>query len=97
MKRFIIGSLAALGLLGAIASPAALAQDRIDDGPSAEAIVFDLAIARPAGLVGTIVGAVVLVVALPFTITIGAPPADAAQALVVDPFAFTFTRPLGED
>lgn len=93
MKRLFLAATVSISML---ASPAAFAQDSFDESPSAEAMVFDLAIARPVGLVTTIVGAAIFVVALPISITMGQPPTAAAKRLVLEPFAFTFTRPLGD-
>lgn len=93
MKRFFLAATTAAVLL---ATPVAIAGDSLDGKPSSEAMIFDLAIARPIGLVGTIAGAAIFVIALPISITIGAPPAAAAKRLVVEPFNWTFTRPLGE-
>ena len=93
MKRLFLGAAASIAIL---AAPLVSADDPFEDRPSAEAIVFDLAIARPVGLVSTIVGAVIFVIALPVSITIGQPPSAAAKRLVLEPFAFTFTRPLGD-
>lgn len=66
----------------------------IQDG-SAAAIVVDAFILRPAGFIGTVLGAVTFVVTLPFsapTRTVD----NTAKKLVVEPAQFTFTRPLGQ-
>ena len=66
----------------------------IDEVPSAEAMTFDLFIVRPLGLVGTVAGVAVYVVALPInllTFNLAAP----ARRLIVQPAKFTFTRALG--
>ncbi len=58
-------------------------------------IVADVLIARPVGLVSIVFGTAMYIVALPFSI-----PSDsverAGQLLVVEPFKFTFQRPLGD-
>jgi hypothetical protein len=62
---------------------------------SAAAIVVDAFILRPAGFIGTVMGAVTFVVTLPFsapTRTVD----NTAKKLVVEPAKFTFTRPLGQ-
>lgn len=64
--------------------------------PSTDATAADLLIARPGGLVATVLGAAVFVVGLPFTLINGSA-GQAAQQLVVQPAQYTFTRPLGED
>lgn len=58
-------------------------------------IVGDVLIARPAGLVSIVLGSVIYVVALPFSIPSGSVD-KAGQLLVVDPFKYTFARPLGD-
>jgi hypothetical protein len=59
------------------------------------AIVADVLIARPVGLVSIVFGSVMYIVALPFSI-----PSDsvdkAGKLLVADPFKYTFSRPLGD-
>ena len=62
---------------------------------SAEAMVADVIIARPIGLVSTVVGSAVYVVSLPFSLLGGNEP-QAREKLVKEPGAFTFKRPLGE-
>lgn len=55
----------------------------------------DLLLVRPLGLVGTVIGAGLFVVALPFTIPSGSV-GDAAHEMVARPFEYTFSRPLGD-
>jgi hypothetical protein len=62
---------------------------------SAEAMVADVIVARPVGLVATVVGSVVYVVSLPFSL-LGGNEKQAREKLVKEPTAFTFKRPLGE-
>jgi hypothetical protein len=63
--------------------------------PSGSSMLVDIVIARPLGLVATVVGAVAWVVSLPFSLPSGSAD-EAAQALISDPAAYTFKRPLGE-
>jgi len=49
---------------------------------------------RPLGIAATVLGAVSFVVALPFAAITGTAE-DAADALVVAPYKFTFERPMG--
>jgi hypothetical protein len=58
-------------------------------------VIGDLAIARPLGIVSTVAGSAVFVVALPFALTSGSVK-NTADILVGEPFRFTFTRPLGD-
>lgn len=92
LKRTVAFLLAAL-MLALACSPAQAAT--MEEEPSSTAIVFDVLITRPLGLVATAVGAGVFIVGLPFTIptrSVGV----AADKLIVDPLRFTFRRPVGE-
>ncbi|MEM7402119.1 MAG: hypothetical protein AAF304_09250 [Pseudomonadota bacterium] len=62
---------------------------------SAESMVADVVIARPIGLVTTVVGSAVYVVSLPFSL-LGGNEKQAREKLVNEPAVFTFKRPLGE-
>ena len=58
-------------------------------------IVADVLIARPVGLVSIVFGTVMYIVALPFSIPSGSVE-KTGKLLVVDPFKYTFCRPLGD-
>ena len=66
-----------------------------DDEISGAFMTADLILARPLGIVATVLGCAVFVVSLPFS-ALGGNTKQAAQKLVKEPAAFTFTRPLGE-
>jgi hypothetical protein len=57
--------------------------------------VGDLVLARPGGLVALAIGSAAFIVALPFAATSGSIK-QAADTLVMGPFNFTFTRPVGD-
>jgi hypothetical protein len=92
-------SLLAITVAGIVLLSTALVQAQetttdLQDG-SAAAIVVDAIFLRPAGFIGTVIGAVTFVVTLPFsapTHTVD----NTAKKLVVEPAQFTFTRPLGQ-
>jgi hypothetical protein len=63
--------------------------------PTGEAMAGDLMAARPLGLVATILGTATFLAALPFTILSGSV-GSSAKVLIVEPFQYTFTRPLGQ-
>ncbi len=65
-----------------------------EDEPTAMAMAGDLLIARPGGLVLTVVGAAAFVVSLPFSAA-GGNVGKAADQLVVGPAKTTFLRCLG--
>ena len=83
--------LLALALTCLISVPAVAAPE---DGPTAQAAVADILVARPLGVVVTAVGAVLFVVSLPFS-AIGGNVGEAAKLLVVRPARETFVRCLG--
>jgi hypothetical protein len=65
------------------------------DDVSAEAMVADGLLLRPGGVIATLLGTVVFVVTLPFSIPTKSVD-KAAQKLIVDPAKYTFVRPLGQ-
>jgi len=69
---------------------AAIPQERA----GAFAMVIDVPI-RVVGLGLALIGSAFFVVALPFALTSGST-GDAWEVLVIEPFKFTFTRPLGK-
>ena len=74
----------------------ALAQEKtLDEENSGALMTADLILARPLGIVATVLGYAVFVVSLPFS-ALGGNTKQAAQKLVKEPASFTFTRPLGE-
>jgi len=65
-----------------------------EERPGAFAMVIDVPI-RVVGLGLALIGSAFFVVALPFALTSGST-GDAWDVLVIEPFEFTFTRPLGK-
>ncbi len=68
---------------------------RRGDDVSAETILVDGLLLRPAGMLATLVGSAAFVITLPFSIPTRSVD-KAAQKLVVDPARYTFVRPLGQ-
>ena len=66
----------------------------IDESPNEFAMVGDLFVARPIGLVMTVGGAAVWVLSLPFTLMAGHA-GEAAETLMLGPAQATFVRCLG--
>ncbi|GAO36891.1 hypothetical protein SCT_2306 [Sulfuricella sp. T08] len=64
-------------------------------GDKATDMVVDLVVVRPLGLAATVIGTVMTVVALPFTLPSGSVESSARE-LIVRPAEYTFNRPLGE-
>lgn len=82
-------------LVGCLMMPQiVLAQQAVDESPNEWAMVGDLLVARPIGLVLTVGGAAVFLVSLPFTLLAGSA-GEAADTLVAGPVETTFMRCLG--
>jgi hypothetical protein len=81
----------------AITAPApALAYESGTESGDDAAIILDLAVLRPVGLVATVAGFAIFVCSLPIslpTLSVG----KAFNALVVNPAKYTFTRKLGDE
>lgn len=93
ITKTLVPVVAAAALLSG--APAQAYDQVIDDTPSGEAMVFDLFIARPLGLAGTVAGTAVYFVALPINLlTFNL--ADPARRLIIEPAKFTFVRDLGD-
>ena len=90
MKKMVIAALVVVTLIST--SVPALAEG---GATVASAMVVDVIIGRPAGIVTTILGSAVFVLALPFAALSGSVE-PVVQTLVVDPFKWTFTRPVGD-
>ena len=86
--------------LAAFTASAQQYEEVITGTPSAGAMAFDLVVVRPVSLVATVLGFGLWVVQLPLNgieaAATGEWPPEAGEKLVVEPFAYTFTRPLGE-
>ncbi len=82
-------------LIACLMLPQALwAQSAIDEKPNEWAMVGDLLVARPVGLVMTAGGTAVWLVSLPFTLLAGHA-GEAAEKLIIGPGETTFMRCLG--
>ncbi len=62
---------------------------------SGGAMVADIFLLRPAGLIATAFGLAAFIISLPFSLPTGTT-GTAAQKLIVDPAKYTFVRPLGD-
>ena len=84
----------ALGSLSVTTAASAAESWNFDTKPTTGYIILDLFVMRPLTLVGTVAGATTFVVSLPFT-ALGDNIEETAETLVVEPFQYTFLRPLG--
>lgn len=64
--------------------------------PQATIVILDGLIGRPLGLAATAVGTATFIATLPFSAASG-DVGRAAQGMIVEPAAWTFTRPMGKD
>ena len=94
MGRRLICGMLALALV-VVPLPACAQQEGTVSGDRATDMVVDAVVIRPLGLVTTVIGTVLTVVALPFTIPSGSVEASARE-LIVKPAEYTFKRPLGD-
>ena len=63
--------------------------------PESTSVFFDIFILRPAGVLACAGGLIGTVVALPFMLIPNSEP-TVVKTLVVEPFAYTFVRPIGK-
>ncbi len=64
------------------------------EGPHGGDMFGDLFIVRPATAGVTVLGTAIWIVSLPFTL-VGGNAGEAGKTLIVEPFSYTFSRPLG--
>jgi uncharacterized membrane protein YfcA len=62
--------------------------------PDGEKMLWDSLVMRPAGLITCLLGIGGFIVALPFALT-SQTQTQAYDSLVVEPFSYTFSRPMG--
>ncbi len=84
------------GPLGPSGSSAVTQEETARKEPSAEKIAADILLARPLGFAALVVGTVLSLIALPFSLLGGYDHKEVHQKLVVEPAKFTFTRPMGD-
>ena len=83
-------------LLAPALASTALAEEYFEkEDPSGGMMLADFIFVRPIGIAATAIGSIFYVVSLPFSL-LGENPGEAGIALVKEPAAYTFRRPLGE-
>ena len=95
MKKNLIAAATAVFFLSSSSLVSAQNQTEPVTGERGSDMAADLVLVRPLGIVGSLLGAVGFVVALPFTIPSGTV-GEAGRAMVVNPLEYTFNRPLGD-
>lgn len=86
--------LTAVTLSFTLVAPQITMAQEVQEEPSALAMAGDAIVARPLGVVFTVVGAALFVVTLPFS-ALGGNVGEAGKELVVGPAEATFVRCLG--
>lgn len=95
MKKMIT-SLSLAVFLAVSVPTVALANEQGTESGDDVAIIFDLVVLRPVGLVATVAGTLIFVGSLPISLSTWSIP-KAFRALVKRPAVYTFVRTLGED
>jgi hypothetical protein len=88
-------ALVALSCVALVAGSTPALAENIATSDDGAAMLGDLFIVRPISLVGSILGAAVWIVTLPFTLTTQSTD-EAARELLGKPLEYTFNRPLGD-
>jgi hypothetical protein len=91
-----LAAAAALALASSLAQAQAQGLESVDETPSAAAMAFDFVVVRPLSLVATVGGIALFVAQLPLALIAGDSPSEPARRFIVEPAAYTFTRPLGQ-
>ena len=95
-KKRLIAVIFLLAVLLTPLTPRASFSSEFQNEPTGSQIAIDIVLLRPLGLTATVLGSGIFIIGLPFTIptsTVGL----SAQKLIVEPFRFTFARPIGSD
>jgi hypothetical protein len=86
----------ALGVMLGILPGYVAAYDDVREHPaSANLMIVDALVMRPATFGATLLGSVAFVISLPFSAT-GGNVAEAREKLIMEPWRYTFHRPLGK-
>jgi hypothetical protein len=95
LRKLTVSLVLALFLASVLPPAPALANETGTEDNDDVAIVFDLVVTRPLGLVATVAGTAIFIVALPFSVPTGSVE-KTFNALVKQPFRYTFVREMGE-
>jgi len=93
--RALILALVTVALVGNVAAAEMADSARYRKEATDSAMMGDIFFLRPLGLLATGLGAVTLVISLPFTIPTSTT-GEATEKFVKAPFRFTFQRPFGQ-
>lgn len=94
LKKWIVAMVVLTVLASFLGVPSMVwAEEEAD--PTGPEIIVDLAVARPLGFAGFVLGTSVFIASFPFAVAVGRVD-DTADALVAEPYKFTFVRDLGK-
>ena len=93
--RALILAVVTVALVGNVAAAEMVDSARYRKEATDSAMLGDIFFLRPLGLLATGLGAVTLVISLPFTIPTSTT-GEATEKFVKAPFRFTFQRPFGQ-
>ena len=93
-KRLIILSIILCFMLSIVSSGVA-GESTESNNMNSDLMMFDMVLARPAGLISIGVGTTLFVLSLPFTLC-SRNVKHTAHKLIMEPINYTFTRPLGQ-
>ncbi len=68
---------------------------KMTDSDEGDSVFYDVIILRPAGLIACVAGLAASIIALPFSLPSGSQD-KVFKFLIVDPFEYTFKRPVGK-
>jgi len=74
---------------------AVLAQEEAEDVDMSGKMAVDILLARPIGIISTVLGTALFIVSLPFSV-LGGNTKQAYKNLIAKPAKYTFKRPLGD-
>ena len=95
LKSWVVFGVIAALIAGPFAT-STLAKEYFEtNDPGGGAMMYDMVVVRPIGIVATAVGSVFWLISLPFSAS-GDNVDAATEKLVKEPAAYTFDRPLGE-
>ncbi len=83
-----------IAFLLVVAAVVCVSAPAFGSGEDDAAVLADVIFVRPVGLAAVVVGTALFIVALPFSIPSGSVE-HTAQVLIVEPFNYTFLRPIG--
>lgn len=98
MKKAVFAAMLAFFVMGLVAplwAQSGLTYEVRPEEPSGDAMLADVVFARPVGFAALVLGTAASIVGLPFAL-MSCQTGKMYRKLVVEPYSYTFCRPLGE-